>query len=130
MTNFFTTFFLFSVPGDSSWVVLDSNGSSNRELESQGPSQQPEKMDIFSQAMASAEIDEFAANNSKQKKLKKNIKILTFFHFSVEITTDKVPEPTLVTPKTNTNVRMKLFPKMRFFFKFFFKFLDHVCFTP
>ena len=63
-----TSFFLFSVPGDSSWVVLDSNGSSNRELESQGPSQQPEKMDIFSQAMASAEIDEFAANNSKQKK--------------------------------------------------------------
>jgi len=42
-------------------------------------------MDIFSQAMASAEIDEFAANN-------------------IEITTDKVPEPTLVTPKTNTNI--------------------------
>ena len=71
-------------------------------------------MDIFSQAMASAEIDEFAANNSKpKKKLQKISKILIFyFVFSVEITTDKVPEPTLVTPKTNTNVRMKFFPKL------------------
>ena len=45
--------------------MLDSNGSSSKE-ESQGTSQQ-DKMDIFSQAMASAEIDEFAANNSKFK---------------------------------------------------------------
>ena len=87
MTSFFHNFFLFSVPGDSSWVVLDSNGSSNRELESQGPSQQPEKMDIFSQAMASAEIDEFAANNSKQKKSRKKFKKqknLTFFIFQLK----------------------------------------------
>ena len=77
-------------------------------------------MDIFSQAMASAEIDEFAANNSKQKKVakkkkkeksreKKSKTYFFFFSFSVEITTDKVPEPTLVTPKTNTNVRMIFF---------------------
>ena len=80
------------VPGDSSWVVLDSNGSSNNSKEgednffsvklynifeniilktyffslkeSQGTLQE-DNIDIFSQAMASAEIDEFAANNSK-----------------------------------------------------------------
>ena len=69
--------------------------------------------------MASAEIDEFAANNSKKKKMKKLKKNLTFFHFSVEITTDKVPEPTLVTPKTNTNVRMKFLNLFEFFFIFF-----------
>ena len=61
-------FFSFSVPGDSSWVVLDSNGSSNRELESQGPSQQPEKMDIFSQALVSTKIDEFTANHNLVKR--------------------------------------------------------------
>ena len=82
----------FLVPGDSSWVVLDSNGSSNNskegennfspvklynifenmilksfffsQKESQGTLQE-DNIDIFSQAMASAEIDEFAANNSK-----------------------------------------------------------------
>ena len=54
----------FLVPGDSSWVVLDSNGSSNSKEESQGTLQE-DNIDIFSQAMASAEIDEFAANNSK-----------------------------------------------------------------
>jgi hypothetical protein len=52
------------VPGESSWIVLDSNGrntSTNRD-ESQDREPIP-KMDIFSQALASADIGEFEANN-------------------------------------------------------------------
>ena len=56
-----TTTTLQKVPGDSgSWIVLDSNGSKSAEEAIKEP-----KMDIFSQAMASAEIGDFAENNSK-----------------------------------------------------------------
>lgn len=77
---------LKKVPGDSSWVVLDSNGSSNNSKEESQGTLQEDNIDIFSQAMASAEIDEFAANN-------------------IEITTEKEPEPNLITPKpTNSSI--------------------------
>ena len=53
--------FSVTVPGDSSsWILLDSNGSKNEESIKETP-----KMDIFSQAMASAEIGDFAENNGR-----------------------------------------------------------------
>ena len=58
----FKSQFLYLVPGDSSsWILLDSNGSKNEES-----IKETAKMDIFSQAMASAEIGDFAENNSKK----------------------------------------------------------------
>ena len=55
------TMFSVTVPGDSSsWILLDSNGSKNEESIKETP-----KMDIFSQAMASAEIGDFAENNGR-----------------------------------------------------------------
>jgi len=73
-----TTTTLQKVPGDSaSWIVLDSNGSKSNEESIKEP-----KLDIFSQAMASAEIGDFAENNIEEI---------------------KDSEPPLVPPKSNSN---------------------------
>ncbi len=56
----------FLVPGDtSSWIVLDSNGSKDQ---MDNVKSETTKMDIFSQAMASAEIGDFSSATSANSK--------------------------------------------------------------
>ena len=62
-------FLTLPVPGDSSsWIVLDSNGASGGKEQKipEVTKAESTKMDIFSQAMASAEIGDFAATNSSK----------------------------------------------------------------
>ena len=77
---------LFLVPGDSSsWILLDSNGSKNEES-----IKETAKMDIFSQAMASAEIGDFAENNSKKSHYSKSQFFVQKFNFDKTTTFSRV----------------------------------------
>lgn len=60
---FIITKSIISVPGDSSsWIVLESNGSKDENSKAENS-----KMDIFSQAMASAEIGDFSVETNSSK---------------------------------------------------------------
>jgi hypothetical protein len=84
---------LQKVPGDSSsWIVLDSNGSSAKDANftntKNTSTMESANLDIFSQAMASAEIGDFStAENS----------------IASGNDLEKESEPPLVPPKTNSN---------------------------
>ena len=80
---------LFLVPGDSSsWILLDSNGSKNEES-----IKETAKMDIFSQAMASAEIGDFAENNSQKSHYSKSRIFVQKFNFDKTTTFSRVFHP-------------------------------------
>lgn len=86
---------LQKVPGDpSSWIVLEANGSAAKDAtfataKTTTTSMDSANLDIFSQAMASAEIGDFSAAE--------NISIQSGHDL------EKESEPPLVPPKTNSN---------------------------
>ena len=82
---------LQKVPGDtSSWIVLDSNGSKDQ---MDNVKSETTKMDIFSQAMASAEIGDFSTATSA------NIEIE-----STDVERDSQPPLVQPPPKSNTKI--------------------------